>query len=300
VTKKEKKADIWMPWYVGEYLADTTNLNTEQHGAYCLMIMAAWKRGGKLPFDDGQLASITKLPTAKWRANRAILLEFFQEEDGFLVQKRVAIEHKKAKENSAKKAINGAKGAAKRWQEGGKPVANASESGVANASQTDAPSPSPLPSVNQGSAGLTLNEDPPEEWWKGAPLPEEEDPEPSTDPSVVMAVALRKMQVSVTYMHPTLLDWVKQGVTVKDLTEAVALVRMRPGKESGPINPNYLATVLVDMKNPVKFKGPAVVPIPTAKPILSVEEQVPGLAVAKGKKPEGVGALVDLTRKIVP
>lgn len=158
-----KKADTWMPLYVGEYLADTTNLNTEQHGAYFLMLLAAWKRGGMLPNDDGQLASITKLTPARWKAHRALLLELFRLDGSQLVHKRVTEERQKAQAISEKKAANGRAGAAAKWSEDGNDmpdgaadamaeamasemangVANDMAIAMANASQTDAPTPSP-------------------------------------------------------------------------------------------------------------------------------------------------------------
>lgn len=167
-----KKADTWMPLYVGEYMADTTNLNTEQHGAYCLMLMAAWRRGGTLPNDDEQLAAVTKLPLARWKKHRAVLVDFFKaDEDGRLVHKRVTQERLKAQAISEKKGEAGAAGAAARWEIDSERMpdsladvaanaiatakasamasatANGVANGMANESQTNAPSPSPLPNT---------------------------------------------------------------------------------------------------------------------------------------------------------
>jgi uncharacterized protein YdaU (DUF1376 family) len=170
-----KKADTWMPLYVGEYMADTTNLNTEQHGAYCLMLMAAWKRGGKLPGDDAQLSAIAKLSMARWKAHRAVLLEFFEVgAAGVLTHKRVTQEREKAQAISEKKAEAGAGGAFARWEIDSEKMADALanatpnamasatlyaiEGGmankVANASQTDAPIPSPSPITSEANASV--------------------------------------------------------------------------------------------------------------------------------------------------
>jgi uncharacterized protein YdaU (DUF1376 family) len=194
-----KKADTWMPLYVGEYLADTTNLNTEQHGAYCLMLMAAWKRGGTLPNDDGQLASITKLPTGRWRAHKAILVDFFKLTDGALVHKRVTQERIKAQAISEGKAQAGAAGAVARWQIDSEKMpdalasampngmANATlyaiEGGMANGSQTNAPSPSPLPITSGAKAPVSTAKPPPCPHLKlidlyGKHLPELPQPKP--------------------------------------------------------------------------------------------------------------------------
>jgi uncharacterized protein YdaU (DUF1376 family) len=59
----------WMPLYVGDYLRDTRDLSTLQHGAYLLLIMHYWQHDA-LPGDDARLAAITGLSVAQWRRIR--------------------------------------------------------------------------------------------------------------------------------------------------------------------------------------------------------------------------------------
>lgn len=85
---KESIPDVWLPLVVGDYLKDTSRLTTEQHGAYLLLIMDYWVKGPP-PDDDAVLASITRLPLAKWRATRRTLEPYFRVEAGVWRQKRV-------------------------------------------------------------------------------------------------------------------------------------------------------------------------------------------------------------------
>ncbi len=96
----------WMPLYVGDYLGDTGHLTTRQHGAYLLLMMHYWRKGG-LPDDDSQLAKITKLPLEVWTEDRGIIQSFFY--DGWR-HKRIDAELAKMMKVSAKRAIAGQKG----------------------------------------------------------------------------------------------------------------------------------------------------------------------------------------------
>lgn len=175
-----KKTDAWMPLYVADYLADTSRLTTEQHGAYLLILMDYW-RNGPPPDDDAVLCSITRMQLVAWKRARPALVGFFSMIDGFWRQKRADAEKQSAADVSSKRSLSGKQGAGKRWgKTDGIPMANAIANDIANASQNDAPthshshSPSeskpPKPPKGAGRSG-TVHEFPPgfDRWWEAYP-----------------------------------------------------------------------------------------------------------------------------------
>lgn len=156
-----KKADAWMPVYIGDYTGDTLRFSTEAHGAYFLLMMDYWRQGPP-PDDDEVLATITKLPLARWRKHRQLIEPLFQIRQGRWHHKRIDAEREAAAGITSKRSEAGRKGAASKWQKvthrddreddekygppPDDPVATPMANVMANAKQNDAPSPSPSPS----------------------------------------------------------------------------------------------------------------------------------------------------------
>jgi uncharacterized protein YdaU (DUF1376 family) len=80
--KKEPKTDLWMPLWIGDYLADTMSLSTAQHGAYLLLLMAYWRNRGPLKNDDEDLRGIVKADAGEWLVLREKVLARFFTLDG--------------------------------------------------------------------------------------------------------------------------------------------------------------------------------------------------------------------------
>lgn len=138
-----RKPDDWMPLHIGAYQADTMHLSRDQHGAYLLLLMAYWRKGGPLPADDCRLSTIAKATMSEWRKLKPIIAEFFTEEDGLWKQKRADEELAKAKAITAAKAAAGTKGAQKRWQTDSTAMAEPLADASISQCQTDAPIPLP-------------------------------------------------------------------------------------------------------------------------------------------------------------
>jgi uncharacterized protein YdaU (DUF1376 family) len=96
----------WMPFYPGDYLADTVHLSTLEHGAYLMLIIHYWRHGG-LPAEDMRLARIVRLPLDQWMGARPTLVEFFQSD---WRHKRIDVELATTAERYQKRANAGRKG----------------------------------------------------------------------------------------------------------------------------------------------------------------------------------------------
>ena len=104
-----------IPLFVDAYLKDTTHLTTEAHGAYLLLMMAAWVREGcSLPNDERRLAACAKMSLKDWRAIAPDILELWTVEGDSIYQKRLRKEWHYVQEKSAKNKRN----AQKRWSDG--------------------------------------------------------------------------------------------------------------------------------------------------------------------------------------
>lgn len=69
-----------------------------------------------------------------------------------------------------------------------------------------------------------------------------------TKPAADLSIALRRVGVNANSGHPTILGFVKAGVTVDQVLEAADIAKQR--KPSGNIGVNYLRPIIEDILNP--------------------------------------------------
>lgn len=93
-----------IPLFVDAYLKDTTHLTTEAHGAYILLMMAAWVRDGcSLPNNERRLAACAKMSVKDWRVIAPDILELWTVEGDTIFQKRLRKEWRYVQEKSKKR-----------------------------------------------------------------------------------------------------------------------------------------------------------------------------------------------------
>lgn len=137
-----------MPMYWDAYLADTTHLTTEEHGAYLLLLAAMWRRNGWVPDDDRDNARILGLTAARWKRTKARLASLLVFKDGQITQKNLLKIWEKTQEKIEKNRENGARGGRPKASEN-KAVAKAKGSVSDNPNETI---PEPEPHISRSSS----------------------------------------------------------------------------------------------------------------------------------------------------
>lgn len=107
-------ADIWMPLYVGDYLADTVRLTLEEHGAYMLLRLDYWKNGAP-PDDDEVLSRIVRAPADVWARVRPAVARLFKIEGRQWRDYRLEEERQKADTRAADAKARARRAAQVRW-----------------------------------------------------------------------------------------------------------------------------------------------------------------------------------------
>ena len=82
----------YMKLYVAEYLAETTILDVVGHGAYLLILMAMWRKGGKLARTDDNLRRIAQCSPEQWASVRDDVLGHFKVSGGSIKHDRLSKE----------------------------------------------------------------------------------------------------------------------------------------------------------------------------------------------------------------
>lgn len=129
-----------IPFFGDAYLADTTHLTTEEHGAYFLLMLAAWRQDDcGLPDDDKKLARIAGLTARKWTSISNTIRGFWFTENGRIYQPRLLKEWRFA----CKKSEANRKAAEARWEK--QDIENKGSDGCERISDRNAPPPPPPP-----------------------------------------------------------------------------------------------------------------------------------------------------------
>jgi uncharacterized protein YdaU (DUF1376 family) len=99
-----------MPLFWDAYIADTTHLTTEEHGAYFLLLGAMWRHDCFIPDDDADNARIVGLSLSKWKKVKIRLCKFLIIEDNQISQGKLQEVWTKTMKNIEVKKSNGARG----------------------------------------------------------------------------------------------------------------------------------------------------------------------------------------------
>jgi uncharacterized protein YdaU (DUF1376 family) len=92
-----------MPYFGDAYMADTRHLSLEEHGAYHLLLLIAWRSPNcALPDDDKRIAQMLGITAKKWATLKPTVMAFWTRTKHGFEQKRLSKERRWVDEKSRK------------------------------------------------------------------------------------------------------------------------------------------------------------------------------------------------------
>lgn len=254
MSKPDEKADVWMPLYIGDYLADTTRLTTEQHGAYFLLLMDYW-RNGPPPDEKIVLQNVTRLSDFLWKKHWPVLQKFFRLIDGHWHHKRLDEEIAKATAGKASATEKARAAANARWAKGDAPSnAQADAPDMLEDCPSSSPSPSPMDKPI-GSVVVT--------GASNAIAREDDDHVPKDNAEWIRYFADRHgIEIDPANVHerkkafPLFAAWTKAGITRRRMDAAIAKAQAE-ATESIAFLPAYVDRVIASMAAPRASPNPS-------------------------------------------
>lgn len=228
---------IWMPLYVSDYLAGTSHLSTEEHGAYLLLLMHAWVNDGGLPDDEERLRRIARLEPKSWRASREVLLAYFHQEGGCLHHHRVDTELQRARSLVEQRIEAGKASAAKRkatrdGQRNGNDCSTSVEQSLGREDQRDGNQPQPQSPIKPPSqpAPDTSTGDAPSSGNHAGAAPG------------LICKAMKEVGINAGPSDHRIIALCEQGVDID--TVRAACEEAKSAKQDKPIPMNYVISII--------------------------------------------------------
>lgn len=146
----------FMPLWVSDFLGDTLDLDAAEIGAYMLLLMAQWNRGGSsLPDDPKKLQRVARCGR-NWTKIWGQIEHYFDRDEDGVYSKRLRLEAQNVAAKRAVNAQNGARGgSAKSLKSKEQQQANATNSLQRNSS---IPEPEPY-SIKDTNVSLSVSTD---------------------------------------------------------------------------------------------------------------------------------------------
>lgn len=256
----------FFPLFLGDLLAATTKWEGEERALYVLLLAYQWF-DGPIPKEPSKIAKMVQYDQATFEALWRRVGRKFVEIDEGLINLRCEEHRHRVVSLSQKRAEAGAKGGSKTQakfkqtseQTGKQTTSNTGSNEEAKQSVLlgHPTQPNPTQSISnsdRSSRTSTVVEarENDDEQQQGEGGERKVDAEGDADAQMracaEMARPLRERGVKVTSIHPTLVSWVQDGYTLKQVLGALAIAREAKG-ESANIHAKYLDAVLRDPDN---------------------------------------------------